>query len=353
MGRYPKDGGSYFKPLLGFHILAQGIPLDFGPFQHCRSHQDEKMSGQDLSQPILPTSSRVMSLTTDPAVPQEPSLLREPQLAAWAGFRVGMSQAISIEMGRHHGEHAALAMILKGRTRGRIRSRGEECDFSPGPNSVGLFAPKFDVSWTRWQCEPGAERFVVELDFADLHQAGDLEQMLTSRRTLRQNLTLSDPQLASLMRLIANEVRGGSPHGALYATSLSISLAAYLCAQYASGGRTPTRERGVLTAIQKQHVLELVQRRLHENLSLDELAAAAGASRFHFLRLFKNSLGMTPYQFVMDQRIAAARQLLEKTSRPLVDVAAATGFSSQSHMSTVMKRHTGLSPGHWRRSRPK
>jgi AraC family transcriptional regulator len=87
-------------------------------------------------------------------------------------------------------------------------------------------------------------------------------------------------------------------------------------------------------------------------LSLDELAAAAGAGRFHFLRLFKNSFGMTPYQFVIDQRIAAARQLLEKTSRPLVDVAAATGFSSQSHMSTAMKRHTGLSPGHWRRSKP-
>lgn len=311
------------------------------------------MSGQHPSQPSLPTALRTMSLAADPAQPHEPSLLREPQMAAWAGFRVGISQAISIEMERQHGEHAALAMILRGRTRGRIRSRGEECDFSPGPNSVGLFAPKFDVSWTRWQCEPGAERFILELDFADLDQAGDLDQMLASRRTLRQNLTLSDHQLASLMRLIANEVRQGSPHGALYATSLSISLAAYLFSQHAVGGRTPTRERGVLTAIQKKQVLELVQRRLHENLSLDELAAAAGASRFHFLRLFKNSLGVTPYQFVMDQRIAAARQLLETTSLPLVDVAAAAGFSSQSHLSTAMRRRTGLSPGHWRRSTSK
>jgi AraC family transcriptional regulator len=303
-----------------------------------------------------PTGSR--SATPEPrqpswlqalAVPLEPTLLATSQAAAWAGFRLSISQAVSSEAVLQ-GRHAAVAMILKGRTRARFRSRGEDLDVSPGRDSIGLFAPRLDVDWTRWECEPGAERVMIELDLSDLAHAGDLDVMLPARRSLEQDLDLRDARLASLLRLVADEVRQGSPHGALYATSLSLGLAAYLFTHQGRGGRAPARERGLLTAAQKSRVLELVQSRLAEDLQLDDLAAAAGVSRFHFLRLFKNSLGMTPHRFVLDQRVAAARRLLEHTSLSLADVAAATGFSSQSHLSTAMRRTLGLPPGKWRRA---
>jgi AraC family transcriptional regulator len=286
------------------------------------------------------------------AARHEPSLLHTSQAAAWAGFRLGIFRAGTLEVTAQQGEHPVVAMILKGRTRGRIVSRGDDCDFSPGPDSVGLFGPRFEVDWSRWEAEPGAERMVVELDFSGLERAGDLEAMLPARRELQQNLTLQDRELATLMRLVAAEVRQGSPHGALYASSLSLGLAAYLFGQHASGGHPRSRERGTLTAAQKRAVLELVEQRLGEELSLDELAGAAGVSRYHFLRLFKNSLGVTPHRFVLDRRVAAARQLLETTRLPLAEIAAATGFASQSHMSTTMRRHLGLPPGMWRRTRP-
>jgi len=291
-----------------------------------------------------------MSWLREAAVQHEPPLLREPQLSAWGGFRVGIFQAISIEIAGQHGEHPALAMILKGRTRARIQSRGQECDFSPGPNSVGVFAPKLEVSWTRWNCEPGAERMMIELDYADLERAGDLDAMLPSRRALQQNLTLGDHRLASMMRLIAEEVREGSPHGTLYAGSLSLALASYLFNEHAGAGRSPQRERGALTSAQKALALEFIRQRLADDLSLDDLAAAAGLSRFHFARLFKNTLGVTPHRFVQDQRLAVARRLLEDTTMTLVDIAAQTGFSSQSHLCTAMQRHMGTTPGRWRRA---
>ncbi len=153
------------------------------------------------------------------------------------------------------------------------------------------------------------------------------------------------------MRLIADEVRLGSPHGSLYATSLSLSLAAHLFSEKAESGSAHTRERGRLTTSQKSRVLDLVQGRLAEDITLDELAVAAGVSRFHFLRLFKNSLGITPHRFVMDQRLAAARTLLADTDQRLADVAASTGFSSQSHLCTTMRRRLGVTPKQWRRSR--
>jgi AraC family transcriptional regulator len=279
----------------------------------------------------------------------EPSLLCESQTAAWVGFQVGLYRAVSHEAAVQ-GEHANLAMILKGRTRGVLKSRGDHCDISPGPDSIGLFAPCLDISQSRWHCEPGAERLTIELNLSTLEATGDLDAMLPRRRTLRQNLTLCDPHLASLMRLVADEVRQGSPHGALYATSLSLALAAYLFDEHSGGGRAARPERGQLTVAQRARVMELVQQRLADELSLDDLAAAAGLSRFHFLRRFKNTLGVTPLRFVLEQRTAAARRLLEDTSLPLAEVASAVGFSSQSHLCAAMRRFAGLTPGQWRRA---
>ena len=281
----------------------------------------------------------------------EPSLLLESQTAAWAGFRLGIFEATTKEVAGQRGEHAALGMILRGRTRARIVSHGDDCDFSPGSDSVGLFAPHLDIRWTRWDCEPGAQRLMIELDFADLSRAGDLDAMVApQRRVLRQDLTMRDGQLATLMRLIADEVRLGSPHGSLYATSLSLGLAAHLFSEKGESGRASVRERGRLTASQKSRVLDVIQQRLAEDVALDELAAAAGVSRFHFLRLFKNSLGITPHRFIMDQRLAAARTLLAATDQPLADIAVSAGFSSQSHLCTTMRRRLGVTPKQWRRS---
>jgi len=299
----------------------------------------------------LPLEPRQVSWLRDAAVRPEPSLLHELQNAAWAGFRVGIFEATSKEVTGQRGAHAALAMILRGRTRAQIASHGDRCDFSPGPDSVGLFAPCLDISWTRWECEPGAERMMIELDFTDIAGVGDLDAMVAGqRRELRQDLTMRDGHVAALMRLIAAEVRLGSPHGSLYATSLSLGLAAYLFNEKGETGRTRIRERGRLTASQKSRVLEVVQQRLAEDISLDDLAAAAGVSRFHFLRLFKNTLGITPHRYLMDQRLAAARKVLEDTDQGLAEVAANTGFSSQSHLCTVMRRRLGVTPRQWRRS---
>jgi AraC family transcriptional regulator len=287
--------------------------------------------GTSEVRPFSPEQRRV-SWLRDAAARPEPSLLHESQAAAWAGFRLGIFEATSKEVTGQRGEHAALAMILRGRTRARIASHGDECDFSPGPDSVGLFAPYLDISWTRWECEPGAQRMMIELDFADLTRAGDLEAMVARQQpVLRQDLTMRDGRIAALMRLIADEVRLGSPHGSLYATSLSLGLATYLFSEKGDSGNTRTRlrERGRLTASQKSRVLDVVEQRLAEDIALDDLAAAAGVSRFHFLRLFKNSLGITPHRFIMDQRLAAARKLLAETDRRLSDVAASTGFSSR------------------------
>jgi AraC family transcriptional regulator len=355
-----RRGAGSFRKLRFLQLLAQGkhraVLVSQGVLWGAKKKAAPAWAGAALTYHGL-MHSRPLDIPLRPTglVHQtpEPQLLKELQLSAWAGFRVGLFDAISYETKkRSESPFAVLASILKGRTRTSLNSRGESCDFSPSQDSVGLFGPVLDVAYSKWVCAPGTERLIIELDFDGLAAEGDLAALLPARRTLRQNLTLRDSQLASLMRLMAAEVRQGSPHGRMYATSLSLSLAAYVATHHAEGGRAPQRERGTLTAVQKSCVTDCVQQRLGEDLDLAELARAAGVSRFHFLRLFKNTFGTTPYRFVLDQRLAAARHLLEDTAQPIAEIALATGFSSQSHLSTAMRRRTGLPPGAWRKAVP-
>lgn len=279
----------------------------------------------------------------------EASLLQPPQYSAWAGFRIGIFEAATHRISHTvESPFAVAAMILKGRTRTYLHSRGTTCDISPSRDNIGLFGPQLNVAYSHWSCEPGSERLIVELDYEELAHEGDLSALLPARRGMRQDLTLRDHHLATLLRLMANEVRQGSPHGALYATSLSLSLAAYISANHTEGGATPVRERGGLNTEQKSRIVDYVKHRLATELELAELAQQVGVSRFHFLRLFKNSFGTTPYRYVLDQRLYAARRLLQETKQPIAEIAQKTGFSSQSHLSSAMRRSTGLSPGEWR-----
>jgi AraC-like DNA-binding protein len=84
---------------------------------------------------------------------------------------------------------------------------------------------------------------------------------------------------------------------------------------------------------------------------LDALAAAAGLSRFHFVRVFARSTGQTPHSYRTSRRINAARRMLSADSAP-ADVAAACGFADQSHLTRTFRRLLGVTPAVYARAIP-
>jgi AraC family transcriptional regulator len=64
----------------------------------------------------------------------------------------------------------------------------------------------------------------------------------------------------------------------------------------------------------------------------------------YFIRLFKQSTGLTPYQYVLQQRIERAKQLLRQGNRAIADVALECGFTSQSNFTRAFRRATGMTP---------
>ena len=86
-----------------------------------------------------------------------------------------------------------------------------------------------------------------------------------------------------------------------------------------------------------------------ENISVEQLAAVARLSPFHFIRVFGAHLGMPPHAYLMQARVRKAKTLLDKGWR-IVDVACDTGFVDQSHLTRHFKRTLGYTPGQYRNS---
>ena len=110
-----------------------------------------------------------------------------------------------------------------------------------------------------------------------------------------------------------------------------------------------TMVRGGVAPAALRRVLEHVEQHFSENISSATLATIAGLSPGHFNRAFKQSTGFSPHQYVVQRRVAAATELLEKTDHSLADVALETGFAHQSHFCHVYLVATGETPGAWRR----
>jgi AraC family transcriptional regulator len=95
--------------------------------------------------------------------------------------------------------------------------------------------------------------------------------------------------------------------------------------------------------------VDLMQNCYQDELSLDDLAQAAAMSRYHFLRSFKDQLGITPYAYLQQVRLQTAASLLRSSSRSITEIALACGFTTASRFSAAFRRFYRCSPSTYRR----
>jgi AraC-like DNA-binding protein len=112
-------------------------------------------------------------------------------------------------------------------------------------------------------------------------------------------------------------------------------------------GHRVRRTRGNERAVRR--VRELLHASLADDLSSDDLARAAGISRFHLSRLFRDACGLPPHAYHMQLRLTEAKRLLAAGERP-PEVAASLGFVDQSHLSKRFKGAFGITPGAFARA---
>ncbi len=105
------------------------------------------------------------------------------------------------------------------------------------------------------------------------------------------------------------------------------------------------RRRSPLSQGKIDMLLKYIDGNLDSELAIDQLAELVGASPDQLSRAFKKSVGETPHNYVLQRRTDAARAMIRDKTATLAEIAYATGFSSQSHMTTAFKRVLGVTPG--------
>jgi AraC-like DNA-binding protein/quercetin dioxygenase-like cupin family protein len=159
------------------------------------------------------------------------------------------------------------------------------------------------------------------------------------------------PALSAILHALLQEVRQPESSGRrlFFDTALvqvSVTLLRALQGNHTALAalRSDTSERQTQIA----RAVELIRSSFQYDLSLDDLAQAAGMSRYHFLRCFKAQMGETPYAYVMRTRLRAAAALLRSSSQAITEIALTCGFTSLSHFGVMFRRFYHCSPSSYR-----
>lgn len=205
------------------------------------------------------------------------------------------------------------------------------------PGSLSVIPARFAYR-ARWT-EP-CEMVVVRLAASGPHSLmPDLSHGL-----LRMAMGTTDQLLRDLLLALLEEARESAPDAA-YASALGSAMAAHLVRRYGTKGLS---QKGGLPGRRVQALVEYVEAHLGGALSLANLAERAGMSVRHFARAFKESMGLTPHEFVRLRRIERAKALLASSDLPVRAVAEACGFRSQSRFTSAFRKLTKSTPARYR-----
>ena len=214
------------------------------------------------------------------------------------------------------------------------------------PRMIEIYEQGLTFDREVWE---GAAGRCVVVEFRD----PDVEALTHGRLkslALQTRHEVFDDRVSRLALEIGEETVSGLPNGRLYVQGLCIGLLGILSARYCAQALDAPAHTRRLSPQQEHRVVELIRGQLGSKLSLATMAAEVGLSPQHFARLFKASFSATPHSFVQAQRIDAAVAALRcDHAMPIAAIAAACGFSTQSHMTELMRQRVGLTPSQVRR----
>ncbi|MGL6337902.1 MAG: helix-turn-helix domain-containing protein [Waterburya sp.] len=176
------------------------------------------------------------------------------------------------------------------------------------------------------------------------------ETITTNRIQLIPQHAMHDRFIEQIGRSLTAELESNLLGSRLFADSLTIALSIHLLRHY-SDLQQPLREytRG-LPPRQLQQAIDYIQEHLTENITITAIANHLQMSQYYFSRLFKQSTGLSPYQYVMRQRIERAKFLLRTTSLKISAIALQVGFSNQNQLTLQFRKFTGTTPSNYRRN---
>jgi AraC family transcriptional regulator len=288
-------------------------------------------------------------MTLQSAETQQASHDQSPVLfarrASWDGINLTHYRFRSGELPQHASPDHLITLSLEGNCSGEIttasgfqtrsRTKGTVCVIPAGQSYSA-------------RLEGESEHVAMFLDPSLLLRAACESRVTPGKVEVLESCAPNDPVINGVGMALLAELESDRLGGRLYAESLANVLAVHLLRHYTSSRQLDRRLVGGMSGQKLQVVLSFIDGNYDRDLSLAELASAAGMSTFHFSREFKRATGKAPHQYLMKVRIDRAKMLLAQSEMPLIEVSLRSGFSHQSHFTRLFRRLTGTTPQAYR-----
>ena len=221
--------------------------------------------------------------------------------------------------------------------------RRQQEQFSGG-NSI-VIVPATVLHQANWQQESPFSLLFIEPD--RLIQVAR-ESIAADRVQLMPHHAMHDPFIEQIGRSLTAEL-DNQLNSRLFADSLTIALSIHLLRHYSDWQQPLREDTGGLPRRKLQQALEYINEYLAADLTITAIADELEMSPSYFSRLFRQSMGVPPYQYVMRQRVERAKYLLRTTSLSVAAIAAQVG-SNQNQLTIQFCKFAGTTPSSYRRN---
>jgi AraC family transcriptional regulator len=265
--------------------------------------------------------------------------------AVWTGVRVHHARVMPGKMLEHAAEFHEVNITLGGQLTTKKNSAAGKLVINKGGAGNLCITPAGQLISASW--DETLDHMGILLDPHFIKQTA-IENRFGSKFEFAENYKNEDLLIQHIGLALLAEANSETAAGRLYADSLIQALTLHLLKNYSASNNTFENANGGLSGYKLRRVQEFINENLEEDMSLAEIAHVADLSQFHFARAFRKSTGHTPQQYLMQQRIERAKELLAKDDLPIVEISLRTGFKSQSHFTTLFRKFTKLTPKTWR-----
>jgi AraC family transcriptional regulator len=158
----------------------------------------------------------------------------------------------------------------------------------------------------------------------------------------------SDPVIYGIGLSLKSKLESDQAVNQMYVDSAATFLASHLLENYCTHKHNIKENTNALSRKDLQQVVDYIDAHLDWNLGLTKLANLVDMSHYHFSRLFKKSMGVSPHRYLIERRIERVTHLLVSTNLSIAEIAKLTGFSSHSHLCITFRQHLSVTPDLYR-----
>lgn len=262
--------------------------------------------------------------------------LKAVSLDIWKGFAIEHHILPPMALPEHYSNQHRLFVNIGKPIDFHWKTDGKWYNKFHQTNDFSLQRPQ-DVNTPKWNQTFNFISIAIQPNFID-------EAFGVHNVSLNQQRGVSDEILASIAYNFLNELGNKSLASKIYGQALALALSIHLCSNYSNSGKITFAPKGKLSSFQMKKVIEYGNENIENEIGLEELAKQTNLSLYHFARLFKSTMKISPYQFLLKLKLDRAKQMIKSRCKSFVEIAYELGFTDQAHFCNAFKKATGYSP---------